>query len=72
MSMTEGPPLARDLLVGAEAIADFIGKDARSVYYLASKGQLPTFKLGAVLHARRSTLIRFITDREAAALDSAK
>jgi hypothetical protein len=60
--------LASDILEGAESIAAFLGKDPRQVYHMASRGQLPTFKLGSVLHARRSTLRQFIEEREAGAV----
>ena len=60
--------LADDLLEGAEAIAAFLGKDARQIYHMVTKRQIPAFKLGAVLHARRSTLKQFFADREAAAV----
>lgn len=69
MSLVEIPPaddlrLKDDLLSGADAIGAFLGKDARAVYYLVSKGQLPAFRLGSVLHARKSTLVRFLEQRE--------
>jgi hypothetical protein len=60
--------LANDLLEGAEAIADFLGKDVRQIYHLVGRKQLPAFKIGAVIHARRSTLKHFFAAREAEAL----
>ena len=62
--------LGDDLLIGAEKIAEYVFGDAkyrRRVYHMAGIGQLPTFKLGAVLCARRSTLLKHIAHREQAA-----
>lgn len=62
-----------EMLVGAEQIAVFLfgsPKMRRRVYELAAKGQLPVFKLGEVLHARRSALRAHIEKQEKAALDS--
>jgi hypothetical protein len=60
-------PLADDLLVGANAIARFVfgteGK-RRAVYWLSENGELPTFRLGSTICARRSTLLRHIADRD--------
>jgi hypothetical protein len=56
--------LSEDLLEGAEAIGAFLGKDPRTVYYLASRKILPIFKLGAVLHARKSRLAQAIEELE--------
>jgi hypothetical protein len=60
-------PLADDLLRGADAIAEFIfGARAsrRKVYYLAETSHLPVFRLGSVLCARRSVLMRWISGQE--------
>ena len=63
----ENSSLSDDLLEGAEAIAQFlygdIGKKKR-VYYLAKQGELPVFRLGEVIHARKSALRDFIVKRE--------
>lgn len=59
--------LADDILRGADEIAEFIFGDRasrRKVYYLAECTRLPVFRLGAVLCARRSTLIRYIETQE--------
>ena len=66
----EPPPgLGGDLLRGADAIAEFLFGDPgqrRKVYYLVGEARvrLPHFKLGAMICARRSTLLRWIEDRE--------
>lgn len=60
--------LASDLLRGADAIAAFVYGDAklrRRIYHLAERKQLPVFRLGAVLCARRSVLLNWIADQEA-------
>jgi hypothetical protein len=64
----EARPLADDILRGAEAIAAFLFGDRskrRQVYHLAERSRLPTFKLGAMLCARRSTILRWIVEQEA-------
>ena len=63
--------LSEDLLEGAEAIGAFLGKDPRTVYYLASQKILPIFKLGAVLPARKSRLAQAIEELENAPRKSA-
>jgi hypothetical protein len=61
-------PLAGDLMIGIAIIAQFIGISARQAFYLAEKGQLPLFKLGAKWAGRRSTIAKNIADRENAAM----
>ncbi len=59
--------LSEDLLVGADAIAEFIFGDSskrRQVYHLAQTSQLPIFKIGASLCARCSTLLSWIQAQE--------
>ncbi len=59
--------LPEDLLRGADAIADFLFGDPskrRQVYHLTQTGQLPIFKLGGNLCARRSTLLACIKKKE--------
>ncbi len=72
----EAMPLAEDILTGATAIGEFIygrsagGKDEtnrRRVYHAIEKSGLPTFKLGGVVCARKSTILRWIADQERAA-----
>ena len=59
--------LAADLLRGASAIADFLGFERRVVYHAISAGHLPTFKMGATICARKSSLLRWIEEQERAA-----
>ena len=65
------PALADDLLRGADAIAQFVFGDVRQrrkVYYYASeaKVKLPIFRIGNVICARKSKLIDWIEQQEAA------
>jgi hypothetical protein len=56
-----------DLLRGAGEIAAFLFGDARErrkIYHLAENAGLPVFRLGAVLCARRSTLLSWIAAQE--------
>ena len=60
-------PLAEDILRGADAIAEFIfGERAsrRKVYYFAECTRIPIFRLGSVLCARRSVLLKWIQSQE--------
>jgi hypothetical protein len=56
--------LANDLLTGAEAIAEFTGWSRRRIFYLHERGNLPAFKVGGRLHARKSTLLAWISSKE--------
>jgi len=63
------PTLADDLLRGADAIAIFVFGDAkarRKVYYYAgeAKVRMPTFRMGNVICARKSTLRNWIEIQE--------
>jgi len=59
-----------DLLYGLAAIAKHVGLTARQVEHLVAKGELPTFKLGATICARRSTLAKHFAAQEASARTS--
>ena len=66
--MTDDPPApATDLLMGMEAIAAAIGMTKRQAYHLHETGELPTFKMGGKVYARRSTLAKHFAAQEAAA-----
>ncbi len=61
--------LAGDLLRGADEISEFIfGRrthgNRRKVYYLAESSRLPVFRLGSMLCARRSVLLKWIAGQE--------
>lgn len=64
---TAEPCLSSDLLRGADQIAEFIFGDkrqTRKVYHVAATSRLPHFKLGAMLCARKSTLLEWIAAQE--------
>ena len=59
--------LAPDLLHGAEEIAEFLygaRSRRRSVYHLAETSQIPVFRLGSQLCARRSVMLAWIAAQE--------
>lgn len=65
--------IADDLLSGAEEIALAVwgvvnSKTKRRVYAAAEAGDLPIFKIGAILHARRSSLNEAIARMEREAM----
>jgi hypothetical protein len=58
---------SKDLLRGAESIAEYLYGDPklrRSVYHLAATSNLPHFKLGSMICARKSVLLQWIRDQE--------
>ena len=57
--------VCRDLMIGAGAIATFLGMSRRQLYHAAEHGYLPTFKIGALVCARRTTLVRWLEVAEA-------
>ena len=67
------PTLSDDLLIGAASIAGFIfgsEDERRRVYWLIERGELPIFRMGQIICVRKSTLLRTIEAREAAASNS--
>jgi hypothetical protein len=56
-----------DLLYGFEAIGEHLGITGRQAEHLASKGGLPTFRLGRRVAARKSSLAAWLSDREGGA-----
>jgi hypothetical protein len=58
--MTKSQPASTsDLMWGAQAISNYIGRHVRSVYYLIDKGVLPVRKLGPrTIVARASEIDR--------------
>lgn len=53
-----------DLLIGAKAIGQALGITRRQVFHLQEKKLIPTFRLGASVAARRSTLMRWLAEQE--------
>ena len=56
-----------DLLMGANAIAKFLGVTPRQVYRLTYDKVIPHFKLGGTVAARRSSLSKWMRQQEARA-----
>lgn len=53
-----------DLLSGLKAIAIYLGITPRQAKYLIERGRLPFWREGNIIFARRSSLIRWMTERE--------
>jgi hypothetical protein len=49
-------PYAEDFLYGAKQIARYLGMPRRRVYHIASMNQMPIFRIGLTVCARKSTL----------------
>ena len=66
--MSEGEAeFSRDMLRGADEVAEFLyGSKTyrRKVYHLASTSNLPIFKLGSMICARRSVLLTWVEAQE--------
>jgi len=63
-AVNDNQPVAADILRGAGDIATWLGVKPRAVYHLAATGQVPTFRLGDVVCARKSTLAAWISEQE--------
>ncbi len=58
---------AVDMLRGAEEIALYLYGDReqrRKIYHLVATSHLPIFKLGSMICARRSVLIKWVENQE--------
>lgn len=65
------PVLPTDLLWGARAIANYISRPVRTVYYLIDKGVLPVTKLGPkTIVARTSEIDRAFSKNAAPGTDT--
>ena len=53
-----------DMLLGARAIAGFLGVSQRQIYRLVDEHIIPTFKVGGTISARRSSLNAWMTEQE--------
>lgn len=72
--MSEPINFNEDLLRGASQIADFIcgdPKETRRIYHLVDTQQLPHFRLGATICARKSTLLLWVAEQERTAIKQA-
>lgn len=54
-----------DLLYGMAAIGKHVGLTARQVEHIVARGELPVFKVGRIICARRSTLAAHFAEQEA-------
>lgn len=64
---TASPSEPPDMLCGASEIAEFLfgnPKARRRVYHFYEQHGMPGFKVGNGLYARRSTLLKWIEDKE--------
>jgi hypothetical protein len=57
-------PLSDDLLTGAREIADYCGLSVRRIRHLADRHQLPVFRRGQLLHARKHKLDEYFAGDE--------
>jgi predicted DNA-binding transcriptional regulator AlpA len=55
-----------ELLLGAEAIATCLGITRRQAYRLTADALIPSFKVGGTVAARRSSLKRWLDEKESA------
>lgn len=60
-------PERSDLLHGVAAIADYLNMRRRVAQHRIDKGEVPTFRLGKNVCARRSTLNAWLAECEAKA-----
>jgi hypothetical protein len=61
------PEFADDLLRTAQEVAGYLFGDRklrRKVYHLAATSNLPVFKLGSMICARKSVLLKWVTEQE--------
>lgn len=65
-------PSETDILTGHKAIARFLGLTPRQIAWHDEQGNIPTFKIGRTVCARKSTLLRWIDEQEQARRDAKK
>jgi hypothetical protein len=58
--------LSDDLMIGAKAVAGFLGVPVRQVFYMAENAQLPLFKIGGKWAGLKSTIAKHIRKLETA------
>lgn len=61
--------ISDDLLKGVPKIARFLGWTERQVYHAVNNGNLPSFRVGASICSRRSTLVSHIERLERQSVD---
>ncbi|AWI89233.1 DNA-binding protein [Methylobacterium sp. DM1] len=55
-----------DILYRVGAIATFLGMPVKAARHRVEAGEIPTFRIGRTVVARRSTLTAWLAEREAA------
>ncbi|WP_267395557.1 MULTISPECIES: hypothetical protein [unclassified Sphingomonas] len=70
--MTQQTTNEPDLLYGLDAIAVHVGLTVPQVKWQIARSNWPTFKQGAIVCARRSTLAKHFAAQEAAARGGAE
>ena len=61
------PKFSEDMLRGAAAIAEYLfgsTKERRKVFHLVATSNLPVFKLGSMICARKSVLVEWVRQQE--------
>lgn len=74
-SGANGETLPGDILVGAQEMAVFLYGESegttetsvRRIYHAINRGEIPTFKIGGKIHARKSAILKLIEEQERAA-----
>lgn len=64
MNETANDNAPGDLLLGADAIATYLGITRRQTYRLVSDAIVPSFKCGGTVAARKSSLNRWMASQE--------
>lgn len=64
MTQAANDNLPADLLLGADAIAAFLGITRRQVYRLVYEKVIPSFKAGGTVAARKSSLTTWMVQAE--------
>lgn len=61
-----------DIITGHKAIARFLGLSPRQVSWHDEQGNLPTFRIGRTVCARKVKLLEWIEEQEQAQRDAKK
>lgn len=61
-----------ELLTGHKAIARFLGLSPRQVSWHDEQGNLPTFRMGRTVCARKAKLVEWIEEQESASREKRK
>jgi excisionase family DNA binding protein len=61
---TDSTELAEDFLAGGGAISQFLGVSKRKFYYWCRETDLPVFRIGSQICARKSRLMGWIETQE--------